>query len=86
MSDMNNPSDDNGSAVDDLWADALNEQKTTTSSKSTTESAPSIPQRAIFWLSVLRIVPPPTVFRFLYIIPYFVSHCKASICAIVQKL
>ncbi|MGY6028956.1 flagellar motor switch protein FliN [Phytobacter sp. AG2a] len=31
MSDMNNPSDDNGSAMDDLWADALNEQKTTTS-------------------------------------------------------
>jgi flagellar motor switch protein FliN/FliY len=30
MSDMNNPSDDNGSAMDDLWADALNEQKTTT--------------------------------------------------------
>lgn len=31
MSDMNNPSDENPSALDDLWADALNEQKTTTS-------------------------------------------------------
>jgi len=31
MSDMNNPSDENSSSVDDLWADALNEQKTTTS-------------------------------------------------------
>ena len=31
MSDMNNPSDENSSAMDDLWADALNEQKTTTS-------------------------------------------------------
>jgi hypothetical protein len=27
MSDMNNPSDENSSAMDDLWADALNEQK-----------------------------------------------------------
>lgn len=31
MSDMNNPSDENSSSVDDLWADALNEQKSTTS-------------------------------------------------------
>ena len=31
MSDMNNPSDENTGALDDLWADALNEQKTTTS-------------------------------------------------------
>ena len=30
MSDMNNPSDENTGALDDLWADALNEQKTTT--------------------------------------------------------
>ncbi|MGY5956538.1 Flagellar motor switch protein FliN [Kosakonia sp. BK9b] len=30
MSDMNNPSDENNGALDDLWADALNEQKTTT--------------------------------------------------------
>ena len=27
MSDMNNPSDENSGALDDLWADALNEQK-----------------------------------------------------------
>jgi len=27
MSDMNNPSDDNNGALDDLWAEALNEQK-----------------------------------------------------------
>jgi flagellar motor switch protein FliN/FliY len=26
MSDMNNPSDENSGALDDLWADALNEQ------------------------------------------------------------
>lgn len=32
MSDMNNPSDENNGALDDLWADALNEQQTTTSS------------------------------------------------------
>lgn len=31
MSDMNNPSDENNGALDDLWADALNEQQTTTS-------------------------------------------------------
>lgn len=31
MSDMNNPSDDNGS-VDDLWAEAMSEQKTATKS------------------------------------------------------
>ena len=30
MSDMNNPSDENNGALDDLWADALNEQQTTT--------------------------------------------------------
>lgn len=34
MSDMNNPSDENNGALDDLWADALNEQQTTTTSKS----------------------------------------------------
>lgn len=27
MSDMNNPSDENSGALDNLWADALNEQK-----------------------------------------------------------
>ena len=43
-------------------------------SRSTTDSAPSIPHNAIFWLSVLRTAPPPC--RFLYIIPYFVSHCN----------
>lgn len=32
MSDINNPSDDNEDSVDDLWADALNEQKTSTKS------------------------------------------------------
>lgn len=32
MSDINNPSDDNEGSVDDLWADALNEQKTSTKS------------------------------------------------------
>lgn len=37
MSDMNNPSDEN-SSVDDLWADALNEQKSTTASKSAADS------------------------------------------------
>ncbi|WP_437888734.1 flagellar motor switch protein FliN [Phytobacter sp. V91] len=31
MSDMNNPSDGNSSSMDDLWADALNEQQNTTS-------------------------------------------------------
>ena len=38
MSDMNNPSDDNNGAVDDLWADALNEQKTSTGSKSAADA------------------------------------------------
>ncbi|WBM72159.1 flagellar motor switch protein FliN [Buttiauxella sp. WJP83] len=37
MSDMNQPSDDNAGSVDDLWADALNEQKVSTS-KSTADS------------------------------------------------
>lgn len=32
MSDMNNPSDENSGALDDLWADALNEQKTAATS------------------------------------------------------
>lgn len=31
MSDINNPSDENSGALDDLWADALNEQKNTSS-------------------------------------------------------
>ncbi|MNR16435.1 Flagellar motor switch protein FliN [compost metagenome] len=31
MSDMNNPSDENSGALDDLWADALNEQQATPS-------------------------------------------------------
>lgn len=34
MSDMNNPSDENTGALDDLWADALNEQTTTTAKSS----------------------------------------------------
>lgn len=29
MSDINNPSEENNGALDDLWADALNEQQTT---------------------------------------------------------
>ncbi|MCE0800427.1 MULTISPECIES: flagellar motor switch protein FliN [Buttiauxella] len=37
MSDINQPSDDNADSVDDLWADALNEQKVTTN-KSTADS------------------------------------------------
>ncbi|GDX04484.1 flagellar motor switch protein FliN [Buttiauxella selenatireducens] len=37
MSDINQPSDDNAGSVDDLWADALNEQKVSTS-KSTADS------------------------------------------------
>ncbi|MCE0826829.1 flagellar motor switch protein FliN [Buttiauxella sp. A2-C2_NF] len=36
MSDINQPSDDNAGSVDDLWADALNEQKV--SPKSTADS------------------------------------------------
>ncbi|MGQ7112819.1 hypothetical protein ACUOFC_37000, partial [Escherichia sp. TWPC-MK] len=31
MSDMNNPADDNNGAMDDLWAEALSEQKSTNS-------------------------------------------------------
>lgn len=38
MSDMNNPSDENSGAMDDLWADALNEQKNTTSGKSAADA------------------------------------------------
>ena len=37
MSDINQPSDDNAGSVDDLWADALNEQKVT-STKSSADS------------------------------------------------
>ena len=37
MSDINQPSDDNAGSVDDLWADALNEQKVSTN-KSTADS------------------------------------------------
>ena len=37
MSDMNNPADDNNGAMDDLWAEALSEQKST-SSKSAAEA------------------------------------------------
>ncbi|MCA1924136.1 flagellar motor switch protein FliN [Buttiauxella noackiae] len=37
MSDINQPSDDNADSVDDLWADALNEQKVSTN-KSTADS------------------------------------------------
>jgi len=39
MSDMNNPSDENNEAMDDIWADALNEQKTTTSSSKSSADA-----------------------------------------------
>ena len=31
MSDMNNPADDNNGAMDDLWAEAVSEQKSTSS-------------------------------------------------------
>lgn len=31
MSDMNNPADNNNGAMDDLWAEALSEQKSTSS-------------------------------------------------------
>ncbi len=31
MSDMNNPADDNNGAMDNLWAEALSEQKSTSS-------------------------------------------------------
>lgn len=37
MSDMNNPADDNNGAMDDLWAEALSEQKST-SGKSATDA------------------------------------------------
>ncbi|MGK7286499.1 flagellar motor switch protein FliN [Buttiauxella agrestis] len=37
MSDINQPSDDNAGSVDNLWADALNEQKVSTN-KSTADS------------------------------------------------
>ena len=35
MSDMNNPADDNNGAMDDLWAEALSEQKSTSSKSGT---------------------------------------------------
>lgn len=38
MSDMNNPSDDNNGALDDLWADALNEQKNPPATKSAADA------------------------------------------------
>ncbi|WLI77540.1 flagellar motor switch protein FliN [Kosakonia sp. H02] len=38
MSDINNPSDENSGALDDLWADALNEQKTTPGTKSAADT------------------------------------------------
>ncbi|MEQ4451633.1 MULTISPECIES: flagellar motor switch protein FliN [Kosakonia] len=38
MSDMNNPSDENSGALDDLWADALNEQKTPPATKSAADA------------------------------------------------
>lgn len=40
MSDMNNPSDENTGALDDLWADALNEQKATTNRRPSQLSPP----------------------------------------------
>ena len=36
MSDMNNPADDNNGAMDDLWAEALSEQKSTSSKSAAT--------------------------------------------------
>ncbi|BBT70569.1 flagellar motor switch protein FliN [Klebsiella sp. WP8-S18-ESBL-06] len=38
MSDMNTPPDDNSGSVDDLWAEALNEQKTTVGGKSAADA------------------------------------------------
>ena len=38
MSDMNNPSDENNGAVDDLWADALNEQKAAPAAKTAADA------------------------------------------------
>ncbi|HDT0262905.1 TPA: flagellar motor switch protein FliN [Escherichia coli] len=40
MSDMNNPADDNNGAMDDMWAEALSEQKSTsgTSGKSAADA------------------------------------------------
>ena len=35
MSDMNNPADDNNGAMDDLWAEALSEQKSTSTFEKT---------------------------------------------------
>jgi len=38
MSDINQPSNDNTDSVDDLWADALNEQKVASKSSSTADN------------------------------------------------
>ncbi len=42
MSDMNNPADDNNGAMDDLWAEALSEQKSTSSKKRCRRGVPAI--------------------------------------------
>ncbi len=42
MSDMNNPADDNNGAMDDLWAEALSEQKSTSSKSSCRRGVPAI--------------------------------------------
>ena len=45
MSDMNNPSDENSGALDDLWADALNEQKSDPGQKCSGCRLPAVRRR-----------------------------------------
>lgn len=42
MSDMNNPADDNNGAMDDLWAEALSEQKNNQQQKRCRRGVPAI--------------------------------------------
>lgn len=42
MSDMNNPADDNNGAMDDLWAEALSEQKINQQQKRCRDGVPAI--------------------------------------------
>lgn len=42
MSDMNNPADDNNGAMDDLWAEALSEQKSTSGKSAARRGVPAI--------------------------------------------
>lgn len=42
MSDMNNPADDNNGAMDDLWAEALSEQKSTSSKSAATRCSSNL--------------------------------------------